>query len=84
MYNILICDDQPDIVDAQKIYLAPESYTLFEAFNGQEVLDILKEKEIHLILHIPTMRCSDILELMQNLKKVFVHSKLAETVCTAG
>ena len=50
MYNILICDDQPDIVNALKIYLAPEGYTLFEAFNGQEVLEILKKQEIHLIL----------------------------------
>ena len=50
MYNILICDDQPDIVNALKIYLAPEGYTLFEAFNGQEVLEILKTTEIHLIL----------------------------------
>ena len=50
MYNILICDDQPDIVNALKIYLASEGYTLFEAFNGQEVLEILKTTEIHLIL----------------------------------
>ena len=28
MYNILICDDQPDIVNALKIYLTPED-TIF-------------------------------------------------------
>ena len=28
MYNILICDDQTDIVNALKIYLAPEGYNL--------------------------------------------------------
>ena len=50
MYNILICDDQPDIVNALKIYLAPEGYTLLEAFYGQEVLEILKTTEVHLIL----------------------------------
>ena len=50
MYNILICDDQPDIVNALKIYLAPEGYHLFEAFNGKEVLEILQKNEIHLIL----------------------------------
>ena len=26
MYNILICDDSKDIVNALKIYLAPEGY----------------------------------------------------------
>ena len=31
MYNVLICDDQPDIVNALKIYLKPEGYRLFAA-----------------------------------------------------
>lgn len=50
MYNILICDDQPDIVNALKIYLAPEGYRLFEAFNGWEALELVKKNDIHLIL----------------------------------
>ena len=50
MYNVLICDDQPDIVNALKIYLTPEGYQLFEAFTGQEALEIVKNHEIHLIL----------------------------------
>ena len=50
MYNVLICDDQPDIVNALKIYLAPEGYRLFEAYTGQQALDMVKEKDIHLIL----------------------------------
>lgn len=50
MYNILICDDQPDIVNALKIYLSPEGYTLFEASTGLEALEILQNHEIHLIL----------------------------------
>ena len=50
MYNVLICDDQPDIVNALKIYLAPEGYHLFEAFTGQEALDIVNNNDIHLIL----------------------------------
>ena len=50
MYNVLICDDQPDIVNALKIYLAPEGYNLYEAFTGKEALEIVKENDIHLIL----------------------------------
>ena len=50
MYNILICDDQKDIVNALKIYLAPEGYRLFEADNGADALRIVKEQDIHLIL----------------------------------
>ena len=47
---MLICDDQPDIVNALKIYLTPEGYNLFEAFTGQEALDIVRQNDIHLIL----------------------------------
>lgn len=50
MYNILICDDQPDIVNALKIYLAPEGYNLFAAYNGQEALECMRREDIHLIL----------------------------------
>ena len=50
MYNVLICDDQPDIVNALKIYLTPEGYNLFEAFTGQEALDVVRKNDIHLIL----------------------------------
>lgn len=50
MYNILICDDQPDIVNALKIYLAPEGYNLFEAFNGEEALEKARSGDFHLIL----------------------------------
>lgn len=50
MYNILICDDQPDIVNALKIYLTPEGYKLFTACNGQEALETVEKEDIHLVL----------------------------------
>ena len=50
MYNVLICDDQPDIVNALKIYLKPEGYCLFTAYTGKEALEVMKEQDIHLIL----------------------------------
>lgn len=50
MYNILICDDEKDIVNALKIYLYDPDYTLYEAFNGKEALDVLREQDIHLVL----------------------------------
>ena len=50
MYNILICDDQPDIVNALKIYLKPEGYNLYEAYTGKEAVDIVQNHDIHLIL----------------------------------
>ena len=50
MYNILICDDEQDIVNALKIYLANPDYHLLEAHTGQEALDALERKDIHLVL----------------------------------
>ena len=50
MYNVLICDDQPDIVNALKIYLTPEGYHLYEAYTGKEAVDIVQNNDIHLIL----------------------------------
>ncbi len=50
MYNILICDDEKDIVNALKIYLYDASYTIFEAYDGREALQIIGQEDIHLVL----------------------------------
>jgi CheY-like chemotaxis protein len=50
MYNILICDDEQDIVNALKIYLSGGDYCLFEAHNGREALEAVEKNDIHLIL----------------------------------
>ncbi len=51
MYNILICDDDRDIVSALKIYLSAESsYRLFEAYTGQQAIEIVRQRDIQLIL----------------------------------
>lgn len=50
MYNILICDDEKDIVNALKIYLYDANYTIYEAFNGKEALEVIRQHDIHLVL----------------------------------
>lgn len=50
MYNILICDDEKDIVNALKIYLASPEYTFYDAANGFEALQICQSQDIHLVL----------------------------------
>ena len=50
MYNILICDDERDIVNALKIYLTDPDYRMFEAYTGREALEIVAREDIHLIL----------------------------------
>jgi len=50
LYNILICDDDKDIVNALKIYLSNPDYAVFSAGNGLEALEILSVNDIHLVL----------------------------------
>ena len=50
MHSILICDDQPDIVNALKIYLTPEGYTLHTANTGAQAVETVKNEEIDLVL----------------------------------
>ncbi len=50
MYNILICDDDQDIVNALKIYLSDPNYRLFEANNGFDALETVAKNDIHLVL----------------------------------
>ena len=48
--TILVCDDDRDIVAALKIYLSSEGYTLYEAYNGRQALEMVRNHDIHLIL----------------------------------
>ncbi len=69
MPNILICDDEKDIVNALKIYLADPDYTIFEAYNGKEALDVLRHHDIHLILLDIMMPVMDGISAMAHIRE---------------
>lgn len=48
--NILVVDDDKEIRDAIEIYLFSEGYNIFKAEDGIEALEVISEKEIHLII----------------------------------
>lgn len=50
MYNILVCDDDKEIVNAIQIYLNKEGYNILKAYNGKEALKIIEKTEVHLII----------------------------------
>jgi len=50
MYNVLVCDDDKEIVEAIEIYLSQEGYHIFKAYDGMEALEVLKKNEIHLLI----------------------------------
>ena len=69
MYNILICDDEKDIVNALKIYLNDANYALFEAFDGWEALEIVEREDIHLVLMDIMMPKMDGIEAMVKIRE---------------
>jgi DNA-binding response OmpR family regulator len=71
MHNILICDDERDIVSALRLYLEPEGYGIFEANNGREALELLRNQEIHLILLDVMMPELDGIETLSALRREF-------------
>ena len=68
MYNILICDDELDIARALRIYLTDPNYAFFEAHNGKEALEIVKQEEIHLVLMDIMMPVMDGITAMTELR----------------
>ena len=50
MYNILLVDDEKDIVNALKIYLADKDYAFFEAHDGEAAVRIVEREDIHLVI----------------------------------
>lgn len=50
IYNILVCDDEKDIVDAIEIYLKSEGYNVICAYDGIEALEAIENNDIHLIV----------------------------------
>ncbi|QUH19336.1 response regulator transcription factor [Alkaliphilus sp. B6464] len=49
-YNILVCDDEQDIVNAIEIYLKSEGYNVICAYDGIQALEALEQNNIHLII----------------------------------
>ena len=70
MPNILICDDEKDIVNALKIYLSDPDYTLFEAYNGQEALDVIASNDIQLVLLDIMMPVMDGMTAMAKIREI--------------
>ena len=49
-FCILICDDEPDIVNAVQIYLEREGYDTLCAYDGAQALALLRSHSVDLIL----------------------------------
>ncbi|MBE5943688.1 MAG: response regulator transcription factor [Lachnospiraceae bacterium] len=69
MYNILVCDDEKDIVEALNIYLSSEGYTVIKAYNGMEAVGIVESHEVHLVLMDIMMPVMDGINAMAKIRE---------------
>ena len=69
MYNILVCDDDKEIVNAIAIYLSKEGYNIIKAYNGKEALKLIANNEIHLIILDIMMPEMDGMEVANEVRK---------------
>lgn len=70
MYNILICDDEKDIVNALDIYLKSEGYNTVLSYNGKEALEKVKSEDIHLCLMDIMMPVMDGINAMVKIREI--------------
>ncbi len=71
MFNVLVCDDDKDIVEAIATYLKMEGYNPIKAYDGEQVLEILNEQDIHLLLMDIMMPKLDGIETTSRIRKNF-------------
>lgn len=70
MYNVLICDDEKDIVNALEIYLSSEDIKIFKAYNGKEAVEVVRDNEIHLALLDIMMPVMDGIQTINEIRKI--------------
>lgn len=50
MYNVLVCDDDREIVEAIEIYLSQEGYKVLKAYDGEGALKVLDREKVDLLI----------------------------------
>lgn len=69
MYQILVCDDDKEIVEAIRIYLSGEGYQVIPAYNGTEALAAIHASTPHLAILDIMMPMLDGLHLTRKLRE---------------
>src|SRR5262249_14856626 len=69
-YSILIADDDRGSLDALRSIIQPEGYETLLATSGEEAIDIVRDRPVHLMLldmHMPTLTGLETLQLVRQI-----------------
>ena len=84
-YNLLICDDDEDILNALEIYLKQDNYNIYRASDGLEAIELLHQQEIHLILldvmmpNLDGIQATARIREFSNVPIIFLSAKVEDT-----
>lgn len=67
--SVLVCDDEPDIVSALKIYLESDGFRVLTASNGREALCVAAREPVQLVLMDIMMPEMDGITAMRRLRE---------------
>lgn len=82
--TVLVCDDEPLILEAAGYVIKKEGYQLLTASNGRDALQIARENQPDLILLDVNMPEMTGLEVCQNLKRDNKTKKITIIMFTAN
>jgi two-component system alkaline phosphatase synthesis response regulator PhoP len=67
---ILVCDDERHIVRLIKVNLERQGYTVLEAFDGKEALEILRTVLVDLLVIDGDMTCPSTNEILAQMRTI--------------
>ncbi len=68
--NILVADDEKDICKALNILLTKEGYSVKEAYNGEEALELIKKENFDVVMTDIRMEKVDGFEVLKQTQKI--------------
>ena len=72
-YSILITDDDRGCRETLREIVEPQGFRTFLASSGEEALDIVQDREVHLALldmHMPSMTGLEVLRLLRQMREL--------------
>jgi len=80
--KILVVDDDVELADTLTDYLSEQGYSATKAYSGNEALNLLRERDFHLVVTDLVMPEVDGMDLLKFIKEI--DRKVSVVVITGG